>query len=205
MAWGADEGNVAVMGVSAVPTGRVLCRANGANEVTLTPDGRRVGDAQTGKVVHKMTGPGRVVNSVVVSRDGSTVAASTQRADPKNYEPSEARVAVWDVASGRLRKVVAARPGAFWGSPALALSADGKTVAYTENKRLTLTTVEKGAELWRVENPGNSHYWGFVAFAPDAGSLPGIRTPSEAMSYTTRNLFDAITGRAIRTRDGESQ
>jgi WD40 repeat protein len=213
-AWGGNEG-VGVMGVSDSATGNALWRAKGGHQVAFTPDGRHVissgygattvvADAATGNVIHTLSDPERYANSFVMSRDGSTVVTSTEKVRKQNYDSNEAKVEVWDVATGKLRKVVAARPYTFGFRQALAVSSDGKTVAFTENKFLTAADADTGAERWKIENPGSNHVWEFVTISPDGTELLGIRTNYDTSTTTTYDLFDMKTGRVIRSLEGEA-
>lgn len=117
LAWGGNEG-VAVAGVSDVTTGGVLMRTGGGNRVAFTPDGKHVviggygsvtvvADAATGKIVQTLAEPGRFANTFVLSRDGTTVVTSAEKTRTANYDHNEAGVEVWDVATGKLKKVLA--------------------------------------------------------------------------------------------------
>jgi WD40 repeat protein len=214
LAWGGNDG-ITVVGVSDVETRRVLMRSTGGNRVYFTSDdlhvvcGQHHGplfvrNAVSGEITHTLTERGRVANSFVLSRDGSTVVASTERVPLRNYDFHDARVDVWDVATGRLRKVVATRPYNFGSRQVLAVSSDGKTVAYSDNKQLTVVELETGAERWRIENPGKYHVWEFVAFSPSNDVLLAIRTNHDSVPSTTMDLLDATTGLTVRTLDGEA-
>jgi WD40 repeat protein len=216
LAWGGNAGDHALTGVTDTTTGEILWQTKGGNQVAFTADGRHVVagsygypvvvfDAITGKLLQTLTEPDRFANSIVVSRDGKSVVASTERKrDPgAPYEPNKARVEVWDVATGRLRNVVVERGWAFGGLQRLAISSDGKAVGYTEDRTLTVVDVTTGAVRWKVENPGGIHVWEFVAFSPADDLLIAFRTVhSVRPAHTTIDLLDATTGRVVRTFEG---
>jgi WD40 repeat protein len=214
LAWGGNDG-ITVVGVSDVETGRLLMRSTGGNRVFFTSDDLHivcgqyhgplfVRNAVSGEIAHTLTERGRVANSFVLSRDGSTVVASTERVPLRNYDFHDARVDVWDVATGRLRKVVATRPHNFGSRQVLAVSSDGKTVAFSDHKQLAVVELETGAERWKIENPGKYHVWEFVAFSPGNDVLLAIRTNHDSVPSTTMDLLDATTGHAVRSFDGEA-
>lgn len=214
LAWAGND-SITVVGVSDVESGRVLMRSTGGNRVYFTSDdlyvvcGQYHGplfvrNAVSGEIAHSLTERGRVANSFVLSRDGSTVVASTERVPLRNSDFHDARVDVWDVATGRLRKVVATRPYNFGSRQVLAVSSDGKTVAFSEHKQLTVVELETGAERWKIENPGKYHVWEFVAFSPSNDMLIAIRTNHDSVPSTTMDVLDATTGHTVRSLDGEA-
>jgi WD40 repeat protein len=215
LAWGGNEG-VAVMGVSDAATGEVLWRSQGGTQVAITPDGRHMlskrsgagvvaAELATGKIVHTFAEAGRFPKSFTLSHDGTTVVILTERLQKRPYDPTDPRVEVWDVATGRLRKAISTAPYASVTRPALAVNSDGTMVALAADKRLIVMDAETGADRFHLDNPGNNHVWQFVEFAPTGDLLLGIRTNYDSFPRTTFDLFDGKTGRALRTLAGEGQ
>lgn len=221
VAWGSNDGNGVSTAVSDVATGRILWRTKGGGRSVFTPDGRHViggshvgttmvFDAATGEVLHTLSEKGRFANGYVVSRDGATVAVSSERIrDLGKYEQNEARLEVWDVATGRLSKVVASRPYHFGSSHLFALSPNGKKIAYTDSyglKRIALTFAdsETGLEIWRLENAVSERVWHMIGFAPDDASLLVKSSNDGGIDLGTMELLDASDGRTLRRFDEES-
>lgn len=214
-AWGGNEGE-AVMGVSEVATGNVLWRSKGANYVAFSRDGKHVvggyyggpvvaADARTG-AARPLTEPNRYAETLAVSSDGTTAVAYTQRSrrDSREIGTTDARIEVWDVATAKLRKVVAAQDWPFGSRVALAISGDGRTVGWSAGKTFTLVDVTSGAVRWSIENPGGNHVWEYAALSPAGDVMFAARTNYDSVPVTALELLDANTGRTLRALDGEA-
>lgn len=212
LAWGGNYGH-AVTGVVDVPTGEVVWREKGGNTVAFTPHGVVAGsygaqttvhDPATGAVRQTLSRPGWYANGFAVSRDGSTVVtASEPGRDPRSVGVFGGKVEAWDVATGRVRRVLVDAPHSLGGRQALAVSDDGKWAAYSVGKKLTVVDIASGAERWTLENPGGNHVWEHVAFGSGNGLMLAIRTDHDDLARTHFDLLDAATGRVVRPLPGE--
>jgi WD40 repeat protein len=209
--WGGNDG-VPYVGVSDLSNGNWGWRKKGAGPGVFTPDAKliviggdygesaTVVDAATGEVVHTLAQEGRISKQFALSRDGTTVATMSEYVTTSNHL-KDFKLELWNLATGHCRNEMAISS---WMAERLAISDDGKLVAYTEGKQLILANTVTGAKQWRIENTGNIHAWEFVSFAPGSDYLFGMRTNYDDVDRTTMEMIDAKTGRTFRTLQGES-
>jgi serine/threonine protein kinase/WD40 repeat protein len=136
-------------------TGRLLLNLGGGNflvALAFAPDGKRlavgrhpgfshpggfdVWEIEDGRGIQTLRGLQGRVASVVFSPDGRRVAALAQ-----NWQ-----VGVWDPAMGRLARLLDVPPGVTTDNVGLALSPDGRSLAFSARREAKLWDVESGAE-----------------------------------------------------------
>jgi WD40 repeat protein len=158
----------------------------------------RLHDAETGKEVRKLAGHTGGASSMVFSRDGRRLASCGW----------DKVIRVWDAADGR--QIAHFAPPEMFGWDDLALSADGRVLAASFTQKVTngnvlySWNVEAGAQLARIEAP--NLFFGGVAVSADGRFLAGGggRDRGNPAAESPVILWDAATGRAIRSLPGHS-
>jgi serine/threonine protein kinase/WD40 repeat protein len=175
-------------------TGRKLLSLTNQDWVTglaFSPDGKRLAAGgrsissgnqcvvwrlEEGRGIQTLRGLSQPVASVRLSRGGKRLAAITH-----DWE-----VGVWDFPQGRLRRVFRVPPGMSADNAALALSQDGRQLAYCSGQ---------AARLWKVDSDEAAKEWALppglvdrMAFDAD-GRLLLCRFERDGRAYQVRNLL----------------
>jgi WD40 repeat protein/serine/threonine protein kinase len=159
--------------------------------VAFSPDGKqlatasydktvKVWDAETGKEIHSLKGHTGEVATVVFRRDGKRLASASYR-----------EVKVWDAETG---KQLFTFNDAYIS---VAFSPDGKRLA-TGGRPLKLWDAQTGQEIVAFKMPTVEPV-DTVAFSPDGKQLATIFHIGK-----TVQLWDAVTGQLIATRQGHT-
>lgn len=211
------------------PDGKTIAGAGGREE-------RQVGtgfvdfgevrfwDARTGRLLHSLNDFGAQITTLAYSPNGKTLATGT--AFP------EGRIALWDVPSGRLRRVLghaghmpsypgmSVPPSTCYSVYSVAFSPDGKTVAAgyeaVPNGEVRLWDTATGAV--RATLTGMMPDEGSVLFSPDGKTLAAVSADSLITQQKPRSemtqadmhfvgsqilLFDAVTAKRRGILPGE--
>ncbi|QJW95270.1 sigma-70 family RNA polymerase sigma factor [Frigoriglobus tundricola] len=167
-----------------LPTGAVMClgtarlRHGGyVQSVAFSPDGAevasagddhtvRIWDRQTGRELRRLKGPFIFPNAVAYA-DGGTriVTAEGLFSTPLSLGPTPVRL--WDARTGELVRVLA-ESGPRTNEP-LAVSPDGKTVAFRTGDTVVLHPVAKGGRSGKLSV--RNRYVPALAFSPDGTRL----------------------------------
>jgi WD40 repeat protein len=136
----------------------------------------------------------KLPNSCVpaVTPDGKTLVFGASRSVPKQ-EWSAGLLSVWDIATGKERRRVET-PGDVAG---IALSPDGKTVAYVQDGAsvIQVRDMDSWKEKPRIDVPeGNARN---LAFSPDGKTLA-------ACVESSLQLWDVATGQPLARRPGHA-
>ncbi|KUO02529.1 hypothetical protein AQJ67_21460 [Streptomyces caeruleatus] len=169
----------AVYSVAFSPDGTTLAIANSSVPDNGTGTGEvRLTDAATGKTRVTLTGHTSPVDTLAFSPDGRTLAT---------YGWGEEKMRLWDVATGRPRRTIAAK-----GPVSLAFSPDSHTLA------MTTGSIAQGLKLWDVATGKTRRTihdgFGSFSFSPDG------RTLITSVGYAVR-LWDVATGKPRKTID----
>jgi WD40 repeat protein len=184
-----------------------------------------VRDATTGKEVQRLPGPEKGNGPLAFSRDGKTLAVAANDYVIRLWDVAAGRVTGelrghtnlidalcyasdggvlvsagddrtvrwWDLATRQETRQ--RRVGGEWSHIALAVSADGKGLAWVENRRsLVLCDAASGQELCRTDLGAVVRS---LAFSPDG------RTVACAQLFGTVHFLDSRTGHEQRRWDGE--
>lgn len=151
--------------------------------VTGAEDGARLWNAETGAAIRTFTE--KNVSAVAVSADGKRVAGVYGTA-----------AALWDLATGK--EVLTFDAPDLYGTYAMALSRDGKTMATGHNyKSVQLWDLATGARIRNFKgtlvNPSGGGSINSMALSPDGKSLAANCTDG------TATLWDLATGAEIRS------
>ncbi len=152
-------------------------------------------DAQTGAQLRALESPGASLETLVFSADGTRLAAfSTDLLE--SDAPFTFHVRVWNPLSG---EIIFSHSGTAALTPRLALSADGKRLAFAEGSMVRVVEVDSGQNVALIEAPSVEVPWNFSALTlnPDGSQLSvtiyrdNETTPAPAT--TTTILFDTDT------------
>jgi WD40 repeat protein/serine/threonine protein kinase len=141
------------------------------SSATLEEGNRRRGvitvwDAD-GKVLFDVDEEGLGFTGVVLSQDGTLVAATEVRGPAGDPELTKYRVVVWDIATARRLWSVESV-----ASPPLAFSPDGSRLAAVSGSRILVWNAASGAETGRWNGPAGVGL--SVAFRPDGRRLAAV-------------------------------
>jgi WD40 repeat protein len=184
-----EEGPVDVVDVQSGKRSRLFEDDTGVTDHVVSPDGKfiaatrssergdglvesniRLWDAVTGATVRDLHAPDELTGEPVFSPDGRRVAVMTAREVQLNANGEASRrtgVVVWDVASGRLLRVLTDVPA---GANVFDLSADGRSIVVgNEDGAVYVIEVATGAE--RAKLAGHKRSVLAVAFSPDGRSV----------------------------------
>jgi WD40 repeat protein len=154
--------------------------------------GARIWDAQTWRLAHACPATNsaaenftidRLMNSIGLSRDGTTLATSASSVNNEFVDP----VRIWDVRTGKVTRDFAAEK--IHGRP-MALSPDGSILA-TGGKSVKLWDVRSGAMLRELF--GHLKRTQSIVFSADG------RLVFAGGSYGTTNVWDVQSGRHLIT------
>ncbi|HEX4609460.1 MAG TPA: sigma-70 family RNA polymerase sigma factor [Urbifossiella sp.] len=165
------------------PDGTLLAEGNGY-EVYLW-------DVTAGRVRHHLKPPGGA-GSALFTPDGKHLMTAGGE---------ERVVRFWDVGTGKETRVLT-REGSRAGASGLAVSADGRWVAATDNSHLLGVGTEMtvwdliGAGPPRVVTLADGFGFGLLAFGPD-GTLYAVSGPFEPGITSVVTRWDAATGRLM--------
>ncbi|MDB5601777.1 MAG: hypothetical protein JWN71_3821 [Xanthobacteraceae bacterium] len=175
--------------------GRALALAPDATTVLSVTGTRemRLLEIATGKVIRTFDVGNELVNSAVLSRDGSRLASGGMNKTIK----------IWDTATARVLRTFAATPH---GTGSVAFSPDGTKLA---SGSYDIRTIPKGFDtalrIWDVASGkqlrtlnGHTNQIQSVVFSRD-----GSRIVSGSSDHTVK-LWDAATGNVIRTFTGHA-
>jgi WD40 repeat protein len=178
----------------------------GADGRIDNPNTLRLYDRMTGKMLGELRGSPQAqgFDSPIFLPDSRTIIAIefTMPRDQKAlmYKNLDTQFVVWDVATGKVRKVF---PGVLGHNHQLALSPDGRTLATRQ-----LLNSDKGMDgstiiLWEIATGerrgdlvGHDNSVGHVAFAPDG------RTVASASMDGSARLWDLYSGKEIGRLEG---
>lgn len=182
--WDAASGKVvAVVGPAGGAPGPVAF-TTGGEIITGGAGGARVWDVLSGKEL-RVVAAGDGEAAAAVSADGRVMLTTGTRSDSLTGRPHRVGpLRLRDLGTGKeLRTVEAENPVL-----AVALSPDGKTLAYTQLRTLHLVDATTGKELGRAEGPDNFAHR--LAFSADGKTLASA-------GYGAVRLWDAGTGRPL--------
>jgi WD40 repeat protein len=210
LAVGSADGKILICDAKTGRVGRTLTdHDGGATSVTFSADGKtlicgqgyggaRVWDAQTGRPLlecrvagspaaafarARQAYPDRLMNSIGLSRDGTTLATCASSINGEFIDP----VRIWDSRTGELKREFAAEN--IHGRP-MALSPDGSILA-TGGKGVLLWDVRTGKKLRELQ--GHLKRTQSIAFSADGRLLVA------GGSYGTTNVWEVATGRHMVT------
>jgi WD40 repeat protein len=186
------EGNLhRIYSVAFSPDGKTIVAGSGGGGHLLRPHGEvTVWDAATGKQQTILKGEGRrdIVQAVVFSPDGKTLAAASTRwseARAKGERPKVTEaIQLWDVATWRLQRVFV---GHGRSVRSMAFTPDGQTLVSTDMSDVRLWDAATGKERALVKDA--NHETDTFAISPDGKKLA---TACQEFSYKdgTVQLWD---------------
>ena len=159
----------------------------------------RVWELSSGRELRRFGKLGTWSGYFVVSADGQTAATATWE---------DRRVNIWDVATGRLRKLFYVGFHDYYGNDkvtSLALSPDGKAVAVADLAgRIKLWKIDQGEILrqFGADANGNMNSGMRLTFSPDGKLLTstGFHSSENDRSWQAR-LWDVATGKQLFLED----
>jgi WD40 repeat protein len=207
LAVGEGDAGITLWGVATGDRVRRLDKCKGGHDaIVFLPDGKRLlvvnrDDAMTdhdgvrlwdtqGRQLRKFEVKLPNPSALAVSPDGKTLVFGDSRLVPKQKWLA-GLLSVWDIATGKERRR-AETPGTIAG---IALSPDGKTVAYAQDGTsvVQVRDMESWKEKPRIEVPeGNARD---LAFSPDGKTLA-------ARVEDSLQLWDVATGKPLAQRPG---
>jgi WD40 repeat protein len=201
LAVGEDDAGITLWNVATGDKVRRLDKCKGKHDaIVFLPDSKRLLVANHDGVVGLWDTHGRQLrkfdtklpkpSALVVSPDGKALVLGDSRAVPKQDWPA-GLLSVWDIATGQERRR-AETPSTVAG---IALSPDGKTVAYAQDgvSVIQVRDMESWKEKPRIEVPeGNARD---LAFSPDGKTLA-------ARVEHSLQLWDVATGKPLAQRPG---
>jgi WD40 repeat protein len=141
----------------------------------------QVVDTKSGKEVHQFKGQYGVQGGPAFSRDGKRLAEV-------NFDKGQT-VTVWDLVSGKAIYQVPSGPNRY--VTALALSPDGKTLAYADNQGvIQLSDVSDSKNVRNLS--GQKHFLQTLVFSPDGKTLASAGYDGFV------GLWDVAAGKEIR-------
>ena len=230
-----DSGQIAEAKVWDMTTGQVVATIPECTNGVLDSQGRRlagfarsadqswraaVWDAETGAEVIRLElpdpRPGAGINidamSLAFSSDGRMLAGSIAFRNPKeNYDAARSFLAVWDVASGKLKHTGQGGVGT------LAFNPDGSRIAGvfgSTTAEVGLWDTETGRQVLALKGHGNSRFsYSGIAFTPDGHQIVSAVTrgrlasgPRDQLEIkiwdATPSNQHAVTGSMAITRAG---
>lgn len=174
-----------VYAVAISPDGKTV--ASGSGDPRYPRGEVRLWDIKTGRLISILKGFRGEVWVLAFSPDGQTLATGTTS--------PEGGVALWNVQTGQVRRVLVGHPPGWPGiNPkslhtgwiwSLAFSPNGKTLAAQNNSELALWDIATGKPLWKRKSNE-----AVVVFSPDGKSLVSmapIKTIKHPASYFRTN------------------
>jgi WD40 repeat protein len=156
--------------------------------VAFAPDGKTLFSAGQDNALHRwnpttggdnpIAGHTRVIRHLALSADGKVLASGS----------AGGTIRVWDVANGKeLLRVE--RTQQHWTAP-LAVSPDGKLLAWCENRGVLVWQVAANKQLWSRERAAEA-----LAFSPDGRVLAwGVGTAVECWDVAGEKRLSQLTG-----------
>lgn len=193
-----DKGPRQIEGAPAGLTG-LLFSANGGTLAARTTNGAiYLWSAESGKLLHQIKPPPRKAGNALVftlgggdsdpagmafSPDGKILAAASL--EPEK-EPERGAIKLWDVATGKTLRHIKSSKNA--RASAVAISADGKTLAYASGAVIHLCQAEDGKEVRNFKADGGVRT---IVFSPD-----GSKLVTRTSDQRTR-LWETATGEEL--------
>jgi RNA polymerase sigma factor (sigma-70 family) len=191
-----------VQSVAFSPDGKVLAAGGGGVEaptailgVVRPPKGElRLWDPATGKLLAQVEGHKNCVVRLAFTPDGKTLLSG----DHDNV------FKVWDVdAKGQLAERFAVELKGTQRISGMALAPDGKTLAVSGDRGITLYDVVSGKPCGELEVKKGDGEWGDLAFAPDGKTVASVTTVLHVDDDVREwrglvQLWDAGTGKVLQ-------
>jgi WD40 repeat protein len=161
-------------------------------EVTFSPDGRTLASGGADNIIRLWNlGTGSVVRQILAHHAAAGISRLSFTPDGKSLASAswagEGTVKLWEVATGKERQRIGRIKG---GITFLAVSPDGRTVAWGSGGPIRLHDLAAGRDVRLFDPPGAVDS---VAFSPDGTIL------ASANGNWTVTLWETATGKAIRT------
>jgi WD40 repeat protein len=136
-------------------------------------------DTATGKELHRFPTEGAAGCNVIISGNGDTLAS-----DALPFDHKSRTIRTWDLATGKkqLERVI---QGTVWG---VALSPDGRRMAWSNGRETLLWDATTGEELGRIPTSAFR-----LLFSPDGKMLVGPKIPRQGIK-----LWDSTSLQEIR-------
>lgn len=147
-----------ILNLAVSPTGAHIAAATGDRTVF-------VWDAESGKLLHRLTGSLRQVNAVAFSPDGSTLVTG------ESGDAAESTLKLWNSSTGEFLGNMAEARGYV---VRLAFAPKGPFLAVAQHAAITVWNFETRTVHWTISKP-DSHL-GRLGFSPD-GSLLAVAAP----------------------------
>ena len=141
----------------------------GVESITLSPDGKLLASASMGRVVVLKASNGEVITKIdrlkahVAFGPKGKLLAATNR--------SSLGVGVWDVASGKMKHAFKASVHPYKKANGVAISPDGKRLAFGAFDRLRVWSLENGEEQLAIDGHEINSRLMAVAFSPDGTKI----------------------------------
>lgn len=176
-------------------------RSTGGRLYAARPEGHRVELRYTAgdRLFRTITDPRGDIAKALLSADGRTLATGSY-ADGI-AESEDATVRLWDVATGGLKRTLAAHTGT---SARMAFSPDGTFLAYTVNpSSVRLWNVRTGQARTLVDPQPDVNPFAILAFSPDGRTLAYASNVDNVPELPIR-LYDVPSGRLRATAAGHT-